>query len=86
MRKPVNYIIDVTSSADRDNLDKGNTYNDYRTMLRGFKYYEDFKTSGQTTLPVAPKTYSDTCYAGNVNADGVYPLTQDLYDFLHRRL
>lgn len=81
--KPVNYIIDVTSSADRENFDKGNTYNDYRTMLRGFKYYEDFRQSGQSTIAVAPKTYSEKCYAGNVNADGVYPLTQDLYDFLH---
>lgn len=81
--KPVNYIIDVTSQADRENLDKGNTYNDYRTMLRGFKYYEDFRQSGQSTIAVAPKTYSADCYAGNVNKDGVYPLTQDLYDFLH---
>lgn len=77
------YVFDVTTAADKASLTKGNTYKDYREMLRGFKNYKATPTPGvggnEYTIP-AEKTAS--YYAKYVNSDGVYPLTNDLKDFL----
>ena len=79
---PAKYVFDVTSAQDKENLEKGNTFNDYRLLIRGFNEY-DQEPGMFGMVNVIPETLeNENCYAANVNADGVYPLNQDLYDFL----
>lgn len=76
------YIFDVTSNTDKADMEKGNTYNDYRTMLRGFADYQ-FKPNSQGGYDyVRPSVKGQNCYANYVNSDGVYPLTKELETFL----
>ncbi len=80
--RKIPYVLDVTSDADKADLTKGNTYNDYRIMLRGFGEY-DLKPNqmGGNDL-VRPTITEQRYYAKFVNSDGVYPLTKELEAFL----
>lgn len=77
------YLIDVTSDADKADLTKGNSYNDYRTLLRGFGDYT-FKPNNQGGFDYVKPAISaqNIYYAKYVNSDGVYPLTKELEAFL----
>lgn len=76
------YLVDVTSEEDRADLTKGNVYEDYRTLLRGFGNYS-FKPNSQGGFDyVRPAISAQSYYAKFVNGDGVYPLTKELETFL----
>lgn len=78
------YVLDVTSTSDKENNDKGNTYLDYRLRIRGFKDY-DVKESANSREPsiTIPTTLTEqNCYANFVNEDGAYPLNEELLNFL----
>lgn len=75
----VNFVFDKTTPDDIASLEKGNTYKDYRTMLRGFTEYAFDKQNN----PMIPEEITaQTYYAKYVNDDGVYPLTKELEAFL----
>ena len=60
----------------------GRITTDYRWFLRGFKDYKYEATMTGTTATIPSVLEQSNCYANYVNEDGVYPLTQELYDFL----
>lgn len=73
------YVVDVTAIEDKASFEKGNTYDDYRIFLRGFTKYEyDKNNIAQIPEQIAAQKY----YTNFVNQDGVYPLTQELKEFL----
>lgn len=72
------YVVDVTTDEDRASLTKGNTYDDYRFILRGFDDYV-YSEAGNASIPT---NLTGEFYAKYVNADGVYPLTAELKDIL----
>ena len=74
-------ILDTTS--DKTSLTYGNTYDDYRIMLRGFADY-NYKpnSSGGYDAEIPTNITEEHYYAKYVNNDGVYPLTEELKVFL----
>lgn len=71
----ISYVFDVTSEADKADLTKGTTHDDYSLFIRGFKELEYDKIGN----PVKPENLTqENCYANFVNDDGVYPLTEEL--------
>lgn len=75
-----NYVFNVTSDADKADLTKGETYHDYRMFIRGFNDYV-ITPNGRGNSYELPETIADS-YAKFANADGVYPLTEELKTFL----
>lgn len=74
------YVFDVTE--DKESLEKGNDYIDYRAMLRGFAEYTKTPSKDGFTLSVPDKMDVEEYYANYVNSDGVYPLTKELKEYL----
>ncbi|MCH5154650.1 MAG: hypothetical protein J1F71_05505 [Clostridiales bacterium] len=74
------YIVNVTSDEDMSDLTKGDTFDDYRYVLRGFKDYV-YDEANNAKVPTNI-TYSKDYYAKYVNADGAYPLNDELKDIL----
>ncbi|MDE6293956.1 MAG: hypothetical protein K2L88_04970 [Clostridiales bacterium] len=80
---PMPYVIDVTSAADKAAANKGNTYKDYRNVLRGFDEYKVVAAQGSDTIKlVKPDITVEKYYANFVNSDGAYPLDDVLKEFL----
>lgn len=75
------YVVDVTDWEDRMDLTKGNTYDDYRELLRGFKDYK-YDKQNNASVPNADDILVEKYYAKYVNEDGAYPLTDELIDIL----
>ena len=75
-----NYVFNVTSDADKADFTKGETYHDYRMLIRGFNDYV-ITPSGRGNTYELPETVADS-YAKFANADGAYPLTEALKTFL----
>lgn len=67
------YVLDATPEADVTDMTKGKTFVDYRPMLRGYRVKEEGKD---------PEIVDQNNYARYVNSDGVYPLNDDLKEFL----
>lgn len=80
------YIIDVTSAADNANPEKGKTFKDYRTVLRGFDEYKAVSVTGTAgvELQIPTDILVENYYANTkfVNSDGAYPLDDTLKEFL----
>lgn len=70
------FRYNVTTEADKADPTKGDTFDDYRNFLRGFEGYVKSGSGYE-----APTTIADS-YAKFVNADGAYPLTEELKAFL----
>lgn len=68
----------------KDNEDGSVTITDYRLFLRGFKDYEyqQSSSSQDIKLIIPSNITTEKYYAKYVNEDGMYPLTQELKDFL----
>lgn len=78
-QRGLSFVFDATTPDDIADLTKGNTYKDYRMMLRGFAEYDYDKLNN----PVIPEEITaETYYAKYANNDGVYPLTKELEAFL----
>ncbi|MDE7108155.1 MAG: hypothetical protein K2O39_07520, partial [Clostridiales bacterium] len=75
------YVVDVTDWEDRDDLTKGNTYDDYRELLRGFKNYK-YNAQNAASIPNPDDILVEKYYAKYANEDGAYPLTDELIDVL----
>ncbi len=75
------YVVDVTSSTDRDDLTKGKTFDDYRELLRGFKDYK-YDSQNNARVPDPDDITVEKYYAKYVNDDGACPLTADLKNVL----
>lgn len=71
------FILDATTQADIDNPNKGKTFKDFRTALRGFDKYK-YGPSGMTPSEKTTENY----YAKYVNGDGLYPLDDTLKELL----
>ncbi len=77
------YPLILDSTVDKTSLTKGNTYDDYRTMLRGFGDYDQKPNNmGGFDLQNPTNITEGHYYVKYVNADGVYPLTKELETFL----
>lgn len=73
------YAVDVTEEGATTT-----SILDYTLFLRGFEKY-DYENSMLGLKPVIPKKITtEVYYAKYVNEDGVYPLTQELKQFLER--
>ncbi|MCH5156000.1 MAG: hypothetical protein J1F69_05270 [Clostridiales bacterium] len=68
------YIIDVTTAQDKADLTKGNSYKDYRKLLRGFEEY-DQSEDGSYNIP---SNLTGEYYVKYANEDGAYPLNAQL--------
>lgn len=75
------YVVDVTDWEDRMDLTKGNTYDDYRELLRGFKDYK-YDKQNNPSIPNSDDILVEKYYVKYVNEDGAYPLTDELIDIL----
>lgn len=73
------YVFDVTE--DKTDTSKGNSYLDYRKMLRGFVEY-DKPSNSRDNLSIPEELEEENCYVNYVNSDGVYPLTEELKEYL----
>lgn len=73
------YVVNVTTPEDMENLEKGNTFNDYRWVLRGFGEYPYNEVGAYIPTTV---DYDKDYYAKYVNEDGVYPLNDQLMAIL----
>lgn len=76
------YLVETTSAEDKADLTKGNTYDDYRILLRGFGAYDYEPNNSGGYTAVKPVIAEQNYYAKYVNSDGVYPLTKELEAFL----
>lgn len=75
------YVLDTTT-GDKTNPATDIEFTDYRTFLRGFVEYTS-KTEGHGSVLSIPTTITtQTYYTKYVNKDGVYPLNDELKDFL----
>lgn len=64
--------------------DVGEDTEDYSVFLRGFSQYE-YTNGAHGFVPSIPSQITtETYYAKYVNEDGVYPLTEELKDFLEK--
>ncbi|MBD5131246.1 MAG: hypothetical protein HDT28_01435 [Clostridiales bacterium] len=65
---------------------KDTTTTDYTLFLRGFDEYDyvDGRFGPTPVIPDKSEYKTQNCYANFVNADGVYPLTNELKDFLEK--
>ncbi|MDE7164045.1 MAG: hypothetical protein K2O04_01285 [Clostridiales bacterium] len=75
------YTVDVTVDADKANIEKGKTFNDYRNLLRGF---DEYKYNDKNEASIPNDITVDKYYAKYANEDGVYPLTAELRDILEK--
>lgn len=77
------YTFLTSSAADLADLTKGKTFEDYTVMLRGFTEYKaEANHQGGYTLNIPTTGLADNYYTKNVNKDGVYPLTDELKEYL----
>ncbi len=86
MTVQANFILDVTSDDDKEDLTKGNTFEDYRLFLRGFNDFTVTYPEGSRE-PIYSEPANITTqnyYTKYVNSDGVYPLTSELKTFLEK--
>ena len=73
-----NYTVTTTASEGY-----GISIVDYTRFLRGFKDYKEGENGMYGTKLEIPDTLEvENCYTNFVNADGVYPLTTELKEFL----
>ena len=77
--KVANYVFDATPEGSPSYV---KVTNDYRTFLRGFVNYQQTPSMQGYTLSIPKDIDTETYYTKYVNKDGVYPLTQELKDFL----
>lgn len=63
--------------------ENGETTVDYSLFLRGFDTYDETPGQHGNVLTIPETKQVEKYYAKYVNADGVYPMNQELYDFLH---
>ncbi len=73
------YVFDVTDTVPNA---PGSVMHDYRLFLRGFKDYESKPGTFGDELSIPETLENENCYAKFANADGVYPLTEELKTFL----
>ncbi len=71
------YMFDVTPEQDKNDPTKPYILNNYAKMLRGFA-----KMETDTAGNLIPGTPEGEYYIKYVNADGVYPLNDELKEFL----
>lgn len=80
----VKYVLDVTPEADKNDLAAGKTFSDYRMFIRGFLNYTEIKDSHGIVLSreIPGNITAEKYYAKFANADGAYPLTEELLTFV----
>lgn len=76
------YVFKATPDADKNDPFKGDTYVDYRTLLRGFGAYDITIGTDRNPIFTEPSQKATHYYAKYVNSDGVYPLNDELKTFL----
>ena len=78
------YTFVAAYNADVEDKN-GKTIEDYRVMLRGFTEYKaEANNQGGFTLSIPTIGLADNYYAKHVNADGVYPLNDELKEYLQK--
>lgn len=78
------YTFLTSSAEDLADLTKGKAFDDYRVMLRGFTEYEVDTKKPVHTMAIPTTGLADNYYTKNVNKDGVYPLTDELKEYLEK--